>query len=161
MGEYVSIKKFAEMADVSQQSIYKRLKKENNPIQQYVKLVEGDKQVISVEALNLYNKKKNEEIHYIEDEDEGKEKKPAAAADELVKAAMETLQSQLEYQKEMLREKDKQIASLLSRLEETTKALDQQQHLNVIDKSKILELEEKAKSIEEDNNKKWYHKWFG
>ena len=61
---YYSILEFAELVNVSVQSIYKRLKKEDNIIHKYVKIKNG-KKVISGEAVEIYNK---DEYEY-EDED--------------------------------------------------------------------------------------------
>lgn len=161
MAEYVSIKEFAEMAGVSQQSIYKRIKKEDNPIQPYIKRL-NNKPMISIEALILYNKdnyimsditvddtyQNNEEI--IENKNNDDTRK--------------ILEEQIIFYKEQLKEKDKQINMLLDRIKETTKALDQQQQLTMIDKKTIFELEEKIKEKENENEierpKKWYQRIF-
>ena len=48
--EYISIKEFSERANVSVQSIYKRLNGLNNSLNQYIKLVENQK-MLNVQAL--------------------------------------------------------------------------------------------------------------
>jgi hypothetical protein len=168
MAEYVSIKRFAELADVSPQSIYKRLKKENNPLQPFVKRVEGKKPMISMEALSLYEDNEEPVIHIEEPEQQ-------TSSNDLIEKAMTSLQDQLVYQQDQLKEKDKQIELLLKRLEETNKALDQQQKLSAADKQRILELETKEAESEKkvllleetiqikeaEANKKWYQKLFG
>lgn len=48
--EYISIKEFSERANVSVQAIYKRLNGLNNPLNQYIKLVENQK-MLNIQAL--------------------------------------------------------------------------------------------------------------
>ncbi len=55
--EYISIKEFAKRAGVSVQSLYKRLNGLNNPLNQYIKLVDNQK-MLNISAL--------EEIYGIE-----------------------------------------------------------------------------------------------
>ena len=68
----MQIKDFADLVGVSPQSIYKRMKKENNPIKPYLKEVKGV-QCISKAAAVLY--------------------KAAAAAEDTVKIAASTAAS--------------------------------------------------------------------
>ena len=55
--EYISVKEFAKRAGVSVQSLYKRLNGLNNPLNQYIKLVDNQK-MLNISAL--------EEIYGIE-----------------------------------------------------------------------------------------------
>ena len=48
--EYLSIKDFAKRAGVSQQSLYKRLNKLNNQLNNYIKLIDNQK-MIDIRAL--------------------------------------------------------------------------------------------------------------
>ena len=43
--DLLTVKEFAELAGVSVQSIYKKLGKANNPIQRYLKVVDGVKYI--------------------------------------------------------------------------------------------------------------------
>ena len=144
MGNYISIKEFSQMAKVSQQSIYKRMRKEDNPLNKFIKLGEKGKPVISTDALALYDKEKI----IIDEAEPPAEKDNKPASNNIVNEVIEILREQLEEERkqkqalqEMLVSKDNQINELLKRLEETTKALDQQQQLCALDKQKILELE--------------------
>lgn len=54
-GDLLTVKEFAEDAGVSIQAVYKRLKNENNQLNNYVKIVEG-KKLIDKAALSLFIK---------------------------------------------------------------------------------------------------------
>ena len=113
--DFLSVSEFAKTADVSIQAVYKRINKENSDLKPFVKK-SGGKTLIDKAALALvYNK------HESEDKD-------STTAIEILKA-------------EIL-EKNKQIEGLLAQLETVNKLLDQQQSLMLLDKQKILELEE-------------------
>lgn len=162
--EYITIKEFAEMAGVSQQSIYKRLNKKDNPLQPYFKEVEG-KKFLRKTALALY------EVEYAADiEDELPEKEPEIKPEEKAAAAaakpkekrdnnerlLDLLEQQLrEKDKQLMEkdrqllEKDKQLSSLLDRLEEANQIINQQQQLTALDKKTILEIDEKEETAVE------------
>ena len=56
MKDTLSINEVAELAKVTTQSIYKRLKKKDNPIQAYV-VMEGNQTMLKKEVLSeIYNK---------------------------------------------------------------------------------------------------------
>ena len=152
--DYLLIQKFAEIAGVTPQSIYKRIKKENNPIHSFLKETEEGLKLHKSALEILYNKKKNEtttqpslEVDNLllektkEKESKKQEKNEEASPSNKV---IDILREQLEAQKLQLQEKDKQIAELNERLAENQRMLDQQQRLSMADKKQILMLEEKA-----------------
>ncbi|MFV0391149.1 MAG: hypothetical protein ACK5KP_04580 [Paludibacteraceae bacterium] len=62
--EYISVSEFAKRANVSKQSVYKRL---NNKLTKYVKLIDG-KKMLNIQGLKLYEQaeKKSTNEQFIE-----------------------------------------------------------------------------------------------
>lgn len=116
-----TVKEFAEQVGVSVQSIYKRLKNNQDEIQKFV-IVKDKKYFIAAEAIEEIYKQKQENNSNQEDNDIN---------------IIAILREQLEL-------KDKQIEELNRRLEEALKSLNQQQQLMVLDRQKILMLEDKT-----------------
>lgn len=117
MSEYVSIKKFAEYAGISQQAVYQRL---DTTLKPYVKVVKGHKK-LNIQALN--------DIYSIDIEKIEQEKQQDFKQDNQAKI-ISILQDQLV-------QKDKEINRLYD-------LLDQQQKLHALDKQRLLELEAPA-----------------
>lgn len=156
MSETLSIKDFAEVAKVSPQSIYKRLKKLDNPLQAYV-VKEGDQIMLQKIALKeLYNI----EVELTTTQPSLKVEQPKAENKETQENAtkvneeqeqtasfkvIQILREQIEAQRKDIENKNKQIEELNNRLAETTQLLDQQQKLSLADKKQLLLLEEKTK----------------
>ena len=143
--EFVSVKEFAEMVGVSQQSIYKRLKTENDPLIAY-SIAKGSKTFISSKA--VVDVFKQEEPLLTENE---------SIADKTITILTE----QIETLKSIINGKDKEIESLNNQIIKLTELLekqqeltDQQQKLNAIDKQNILLLEEKV-----EPKKKGFFSW--
>ena len=151
MVEYVSIAEFAKMAKISPQSIYKRLKKVDNPLQPFIKLVDNHT-MISTEALSLYQNPEPKQEPPAEEVIE-----PKAPADDMTAKLIEMLQKELEEKSEQLKVKDKQISELNERLAESQQMLNQQQHLNAIAEQKLLALESKAEE-EPAPKKRWWQR---
>ena len=132
--EYLSIKDFAKRAGVSQQSLYKRLNKLNNQLNNYIKLVDNQK-MIDIRAL--------QEVYGVEVEQPIQPK--IEPVEQPIQPNFDSILSQnqqmIDMLKEQLEAKDKQIESL-------QKLLDQEQHLNAMNHEKILLLESK---LEEPN----------
>ena len=134
--EYLSIKDFAEKAGVSQQSLYKRLNKLNNQLNNYIKVVDNQK-MIDIRAL--------QDVYGVEVEQ---------PIQPLLQATIESLSKELERKSEELQAKDKQYADLQTIINEQLKAkdkqienlqklLDQEQQLNAMNQQKISLLESK------------------
>lgn len=156
--EYLSIKDFAKRAGVSQQSLYKRLNKLNNQLNNYIKLVDNQK-MIDIRAL--------QEVYGIEVEQPIQPfiQPVEQPIQPLLQATIESLSKELERKSEELKAKDKQYSDLVASMEEQLKVkdkqiehygklLDQEQHLNAMNHEKILllesKLEEPTESVEPD-----------
>ena len=159
---YISIKELAERVGRTQQSIYKRINKENNPIKPFVKKEKGQTFVDKVVIDLFYNKEKREENNPpikpslkegLKVETENKKGDAESTASMI---AINILKEQLEAQRTQIAEKDKQIESLNERLKESQKMLDQQQQLSALDKKTILQLEEENKSKAKSKIKKLF-----
>lgn len=157
MAEFISIKEFSELAGVSTQALYKRIRKQNNSIQPFLKK-ENNQFTIDKSALYLLYGIKEEEtttqpsikVNKPLKEKEAEKQETRAIAES--KPQEETaeqkviaiLREQIEAQRKDIEEKNKQIENLNNMLIENQRMLDQQQRLNMADKKQILMLEEKA-----------------
>ncbi len=147
--EYISIKEFAKRAGVSVQSIYKRLNGLNNPLNQYIKLVENQK-MLNISAL--------EEIYGIEVEQpiqpiHSTHSTPHSTSekDKKTETKSETVSELVSILEKELGAKNEQIAHL-------QKLLDQEQQLRMISEQKLLQIEEN-KTVEEGQKKKKWQFW--
>lgn len=142
----MKIKEFAQRVGISQQAVYKQL---NNRLKDYVTVIDG-KKWIDKRALELYEPKVNSTNCSTDNQ---------PMNNQLNDKLIEMLRKELEEKGQQLHEKDKQIAEL-------QKLLDQSQKLNAMDKQKILELEDKQASEEQNKKneepvkKKWWQKIF-
>jgi len=154
MKERLTIKEFAEVAKVSPQSIYKRLKKKDNPIQAYM-IEEGEQIFLRSEALaELYRieiekttSQPSLKVEQPKIESKEKQENATKVKEDIEQTAsfkvIEILREQIEAQRKDIENKNKQIEELNNRLAETTLLLDQQQKLSIADKKQLLLLEEK------------------
>lgn len=149
--DYISIREFAELAGVSQQSIYKRLQNKNDELQPFYKKIDG-KKYISLSALAA--------IYKIESQPQEQPKEESSNGDSFL---LMLLQQQLEAMQRDVEEKNKQIQNLNDRLAEANQIISQQQQLHLLDKQKLIALEaaaaleethEEAAAAEESQNKK-------
>lgn len=159
--EYISIREFSDRANVSVQSIYKRLNGVDNPLNRYVKLIDNQK-MLNIQAL--------QEIYGIEVEQHIQSNYSTYSTEKVskevenfgskelveVKHQLELAELEIKHLQEQLKDKSEQINSLHQRLEESHKLLDQQQQLCAISQRKIEELEEKK---EEEPKKSWWKFW--
>lgn len=153
--QYISIREFAALVGVSVQSIYKKINKEDNPLRQYVKDTEQGR-LISKEAASLYGIEQAETII-----DERIEENPTQLKAEsndindkliaILETQMEELKRQLIEKDKQLAEKDNQIMSLLLRLEENAKIIQQQQTLTAMNTQLFTkQLSEPDESVAEE-----------
>lgn len=166
--EYLGITAFSNAVGVKPQGIYERISKKNNAIHKYIKPNSKPTQIHISAIKDLYGitltsaltstltseeKSVNNEIP-LQKLSQKKISKNVIYRDKLV----ESLERQIEQQKKELESKDKIINSIMIRLEESQKLLDQQQQLALEDKKEkqILLLGDETK---EKNNNKWYHFW--
>ena len=171
MSDFISIKEFAELAGVSTQSVYKRIRKSDNPIQPFLKKEDNqltiDKVALKVlydievdqtttqPSLKVGNPLQNDNKTK-EDVKESKEIKEEATATNKV---IDILREQLQAQRKDIEEKNTLIAELNNRLAEVTTLLDQQQKLSIADKKRILELEAGEQERQEKEEKKGFFNW--
>lgn len=151
--DLLTVKEFAELAGVSVQSIYKKLGKENNPIQRYLKEVKGVKYIERRAYEILYSAGSSgitaEQDHRQPEEEQQPPQREEAETPPPPKSStdriLDILEQQLEEQRRQLQEKDKQIAaqteqinSLLARLEESSQIINQQQQLTAMNVKALL-----------------------
>lgn len=138
-----TIKQIADELGVSKQAVFKKIKKEPllTSLQQFISTVDGVV-YISVDGLNLVLDAFNKDI-------------PSTVADNQLSTnhqpvdsnLISTLQENQELLRKEIEEKNKQIQQLQRLLEQQQKLLDQQQQLNLLDKNKLLQIEEKSSSF--------------
>ena len=151
--EYLSIKDFAKRAGVSQQSLYKRLNKLNNQLNNYIKLVDNQK-MIDIRALQeVYGVEVEQPIQPI-----------IQPVEQPIQPNFDSILSQnqqmIDMLKEQLEAKDKQIENLqkqkdemekqhhdekmelISTLNESQENLKLAQMLQANAEKKVLQLEE-------------------
>lgn len=143
--EYISIKEFAERAGVSAQSIYKRLNGLNNPLNQYVKLVDNQK-MLNISALK--------EVYDIEVEQPIQPNHSTHSTHSTLETVNDTLYDVLLKQ---LEAKDNQIKELNERLKEAQKALSQEQQLHLLSKQQLFELETAKEEVKPQS---WWERLF-
>lgn len=144
--EYISIKEFAKRAGVSVQSIYKRLNGLNNPLNQYIKLVENQK-MLNISALEeIYGIEVEQPIQPIHSTPHSTSEK-----DKKTETKSETVSELVSILEKELGAKNEQIAHL-------QKLLDQEQQLRMISEQKLLQIEEN-KTVEEGQKKKKWQFW--
>ena len=160
--EFLSIKEFAELANVSVQSIYKKINKDNNIINNYVKEIDGIKYINKIAYDIIYNNTASS--NEIKDKQTSIDDEEISIDNKSIDRLLDILEKQIEEQKRQLiekdkqiEEKDKQINSLLSRLEETTLLIDQQQKLTAINTKKDLDL----LTAEKENKKGFWERLKG
>lgn len=165
--EYLTIKEFADIADVSTQSVYKRLA---TSLQPYVKEVANQK-VLNIQALwdvygievgNSCKPKRQEVVNGWQPKNEEK-----AYHEERIRELMDRiheLEIRLSEKESLIKEKDAHILDLRSQVEHLKKEVELlHEDLQIEKKSNLLLLAQKNEEIEvfEDQEKKpWWRRWF-
>lgn len=150
---YLTIKDFAQAAGVSVQAVYKRLNQVENPLNQYLNLVDGKKMLDTKALKDLYGV----EVEQPVEQPLNQSCQPDPTCDTVIKA----LSQQLEVLQDQLNSKDQQIEDLNQRLKESMQLLDQQQKLTAIAEQKVLMLEQQSADQEERESKKsWWKRIF-
>lgn len=155
--QYLSIKDFAQAAGVSVQSVYKRLNQVENPLNQYLNLIDG-KKMLDIKALkDVYGI----EVEQPVEQPLNRNSQPDSTRDTAIKA----LSQQLEVLQDQIKSKDQQIEELNQRLKESMQLLDQQQKLTAIAEQKVMMLEQQSTDQEEDpkepeSKKSWWKRIF-
>ena len=120
MKSYLTVTEFAKAAGISKQSVYQRL---NTSLKKYSRVEQGKKVIDSKALREIYGIGLEQDFQGNSQDFQGEN---------------QGLNQMVNVLQEQLKEKDKQIERLQS-------LLDQQQKLNMIDKQRILALEEKQK----------------
>ena len=163
--EYITVKEFAEIAGVTIQSIYKRLSKENNPLNPYFKEIDGKKLLHKAALKEVYDLDPPEELEKDQPADPTEEAATPEKNDHadrlitLLEKQLEEKDRQLQEKDLQINAKDKQIESLLQRLEEANKLIDQQQQLAAIEKKEVLQLEDPEEKEKKKSLLKRIFKW--
>lgn len=144
---YYSILEFAELVNVSVQSIYKRLKRKDNIIHKYVKIKNG-KKVISGEAVEIYKKDEYEYEEITEQEETEEKENTYNQIIEIYQKQIELLTAEIEVKNRQIEELTAQLKASSDRETNYQQLLNQQQQLNGIDKQRVLLLEEHTQTQE-------------
>lgn len=129
---FISVGEFAKVVGISQQGVYKRIKNDEN-LKQFIK-IENKKTLISTEALEKVFKidlKTESNVDINQDNENTVDKD----------FIIELLQKQLEEKQKEIDEKNQQIHSLIDNIANLNTTLSQQQQLHLLDKDKIIKLE--------------------
>lgn len=170
MAEYIKIKDFADLAGVSPQSIYKKIKKNSNGFLKFVEETEEGK-VISIEALSLYGatvplqleatieaasevKQPGLEVEQPGLNDNQEQKSTAATAEELYMMNIETLKDEIETLKEQLKIKDEQIKAMNQTLMREQSLVNQEQFL-AAEQKLLNQTENYNRNVVEPKESKW------
>ena len=144
--EYISVKEFAEIVGRSQQSIYKRLGKVDNPLRAYAKeMADGLK--IHKDALRvLYGIEQTfgnvvEQPSLTTATEQKKEKETTQEKQTSQTKVIEILTNELKEQRKDNEKKEQRIEELTQMLKDSQRMLEQQQQLNAINSKIILDLQ--------------------
>jgi chromosome segregation ATPase len=143
--DLLTIKDFAQLAGVSVQSIYKKIGKQNNPIQRYLVELNGLKYIRRAALDVLYSPAPAVAASAAEVEEQPPQTDEPAKTKSSTDRLLDILEQQLEDQRRQLAEKDKQIADqsrqisqLLEQLAENAKIINQQQQLTAMNTQFLL-----------------------
>lgn len=167
MKDLLSVKEIADIVGVTEQSVYKRLKKVDNPIQAFV-VYENNQLRIRKSAIELVYRKKVDNtttqpslngVEKVEKEKEENTDKGQNVSSASYEKIIDILRQQLEANQKEMEEKNNIIKALNDRLAEQSQMLNQQQKLSAMDKQRILELEEGE--TEGKKKRKGFFRFFG
>lgn len=155
----LSVQELSNRTGKSIQSIYKRIKNKNDIIQSFlkrdsegnilepVKIFESAIDVIynnGATSPKLNTKPSLVEFRQEEEKTESKQEQNAyTKAIEVLNEQLKVLQNELQAEREDKQQKDKLIFELNERLAESQRNLDQQQQLQLLDRQRIKQLEER------------------
>lgn len=165
--EYLTIKKFAELAGVSTQSVYKRLA---TSLQPYVKEVANQRMlnilalqdVYGIEVVNGCKPKRQEVVNGCKPKNEEK-----AYYEERIREftdKVHELEIRLSEKESLIKEKDSHIEDLQAQVEHLKKEVEHlHEDLQIEKKSNLLLLAQKNEEMEvlEDQKREpWWKRWF-
>lgn len=175
MSDYISIKEFATLGGITEQSIYKRISKVDNPIQPFIDRTSTPWKIDKIALKVIYKKEVDNStiqpsLKVVEKVETQKEnvyhKEDIQPKEEISSASLQViniLQKQLEANQKELEAKNELIDRLTKQLETNAQLLDQQQKLTMADKKRILELEESFEHRQNEREgflgrfKKWWN----
>ena len=134
--KYYSVSEFAELVNVSVQSIYQRIKKTDDDIHKYIKFQKG-KRYISGKAVEIYNKDLTAGAEEEKNEMQNNQNEIA----EIYKKQVEYLTAEIEVKNKQIEELQERLKASSERETNYQQLLNQQQQLNGIDKQRVLQLE--------------------
>ena len=134
--KYYSVSEFAEMVNVSVQSIYQRIKKTDDDIHRYIKFQKG-KRYISEKAVEIYNK----DLTAGAEEEKTEKQSEQNEIAEIYKKQVEYLTAEIEVKNKQIEELQERLKASSERETNYQQLLNQQQQLNGIDKQRVLQLE--------------------
>ena len=134
--KYYSVSEFAELVNVSVQSIYQRIKKTDDDIHKYIKFQKG-KRYISGKAVEIYNK----DLTAGAEEEKNEKQNNQNEIAEIYKKQVEYLTAEIEVKNKQIEELQERLKASSERETNYQQLLNQQQQLNGIDKQRVLQLE--------------------
>lgn len=150
MGEKISIAEFAKRANVSRQSVYKRLTQVDSELTKYVNLVDNQKMIDTQALEEVYGIKDDKEVDKI-DNVKSTECQPVVNLINQENQVEDMLLKQIEILQDEIKIKNDQI-------EQLHKLLDQEQQLRMIQEQKNVQIEELNLNLKE-KKKKWWEFW--
>jgi hypothetical protein len=150
MGEKISIAEFAKRANVSRQSVYKRLTQVDSELTKYVNLVDNQKMIDTQALEEVYGIKDDKEVDKI-DNVKSTECQPVVNLINQENQVEDMLLKQIEILQDEIKIKNDQI-------EQLHKLLDQEQQLRMIQEQKNVQIEELNLNLKE-KKRKWWEFW--
>lgn len=150
MGEKISIAEFAKRANVSRQSVYKRLTQVDSELTKYVNLVDNQKMIDTQALEEVYGIKDDKKVDKI-DNVKSTECQPVVNLINQENQVEDMLLKQIEILQDEIKIKNDQI-------EQLHKLLDQEQQLRMIQEQKNVQIEELNLNLKE-KKKKWWEFW--
>lgn len=150
MGEKISIAEFAKRANVSRQSVYKRLTQVDSELTKYVNLVDNQKMIDTQALEEVYGIKDDKEVDKI-DNVKSIECQPVVNLINQENQVEDMLLKQIEILQDEIKIKNDQI-------EQLHKLLDQEQQLRMIQEQKNVQIEELNLNLKE-KKRKWWEFW--
>ena len=135
---YLTIKEFAEAANVSHQAVYKQLQTRLNDYKIEVK----NQTYIDISTLEkFYGEETATEVEQVAQAEVELKKDNEAAQKQL-----QQLEEMIEFLKSEIKEKNIQIENLSDRLQAAIKSIDQEQQLHLVTQQKLLLIEKKEEA---------------
>ena len=168
MSDYLIVKEFAGLGGMSEQSIYKRISKVDDPIQPFVDKSSKPWKIDIIALEVVYHKKidnlnRQPSLKVVEKVEKVETTKDNVYHKEEIQPKEDTASLKvIEILQKEIEKKDKLIDTLTKQLEANTQLLNQQQQLSLADKKRILELEESYEHRQNEQGSIWnrFFKWW-